>query len=141
MAAAALIQKAARTLGVGDSLDNTEACSEGVAGEIEVQKEKEEARDGTIVAGGYVEPEQAVMAPREEAVGATKEVLGVGDFELLRILGTGEYSKRVCGGDGTDAGVIGTFARVWLVRMKNPKSGDEKQVFALKVLRKAEGER
>jgi len=40
-----------------------------------------------------------------------------------------------------DAGVVGTFARVWLVRMKNPKSGEEKKVFALKVLRKAEGER
>lgn len=122
MAAAALIQKAARSLGVAGSLDNTETRSEGAAGEIEAEKEKQtdKTQDRTLVAAGYLEPEQAVMASREEGMGAAKEVLGVADFEMVRILGTG------------------TFARVWLVRMKNPRNEDEKQVFALKVLRKAE---
>ena len=33
----------------------------------------------------------------------------------------------------------GTFARVWLVRLKNAQNGDENQVFALKILRKTDG--
>lgn len=89
MAAAALMQKAASTLG----LDNTEARSEGEA-ETEKQKEKEKAEGGTLVAGEYVEPEQVVMAPREEGVGAASEVLGAADFEMMRILGTGECSAE-----------------------------------------------
>lgn len=35
--------------------------------------------------------------------------------------------------------VLGTFARVWLVRLANPAEEDRDKVFALKVLRKAEG--
>jgi hypothetical protein len=34
---------------------------------------------------------------------------------------------------------IGTFARVWLVRLANPRPEDRDKVFALKVLRKVEG--
>ncbi|KAI9743806.1 MAG: serine/threonine protein kinase, AGC [Claussenomyces sp. TS43310] len=47
--------------------------------------------------------------------------LSANDFELVRTLGTG------------------TFARVWLVRMKNSSEEDKERVYALKVLRKAEG--
>lgn len=36
-------------------------------------------------------------------------------------------------------GGIGTFARVWLVRLANPRPEDRDKVFALKVLRKVEG--
>jgi serine/threonine protein kinase len=36
-------------------------------------------------------------------------------------------------------GFTGTFARVWLVRLANPKEEDRDKVFALKVLRKVEG--
>jgi protein kinase A len=36
-------------------------------------------------------------------------------------------------------GQIGTFARVWLVRLKNPTEEDRDNVYALKVLRKVEG--
>lgn len=36
-------------------------------------------------------------------------------------------------------GVLGTFARVWLVRLANPAEEDRDKVFALKVLRKVEG--
>jgi protein kinase A len=34
----------------------------------------------------------------------------------------------------------GTFARVWLVRLANPAEEDRDKVFALKVLRKVEGD-
>lgn len=34
----------------------------------------------------------------------------------------------------------GTFARVWLARLANRKNGDQNKVFALKVLRKVDGE-
>lgn len=33
----------------------------------------------------------------------------------------------------------GTFARVWLVRLKDADKGDEDKVFALKILRKTDG--
>lgn len=35
----------------------------------------------------------------------------------------------------------GTFARVWLVRLRNARNGDENKVFALKILRKVDGMR
>lgn len=34
----------------------------------------------------------------------------------------------------------GTFARVWLVKLKSPRSEDRDKVYALKVLKKADGE-
>ena len=33
----------------------------------------------------------------------------------------------------------GTFARVWLVRLANPRHEDRNKVFALKVLKKVDG--
>ncbi|EEP78843.1 vacuolar ATP synthase 16 kDa proteolipid subunit 2 [Uncinocarpus reesii 1704] len=48
-----------------------------------------------------------------------KHKLKIEDFELLKTLGTG------------------TFARVWLVRLKNPKD-KANSIFALKILRKAD---
>jgi protein kinase A len=38
-----------------------------------------------------------------------------------------------------DYGTVGTFARVWLVRLANPAPEDRDKVYALKVLRKVEG--
>lgn len=35
--------------------------------------------------------------------------------------------------------ILGTFARVWLVRLANPSEEDKEKVYALKVLRKVEG--
>jgi len=37
--------------------------------------------------------------------------------------------------------LLGTFARVWLVRLANSKPEDESRVYALKVLRKVDGTR
>ena len=36
-------------------------------------------------------------------------------------------------------GISGTFARVWLARLANPRQEDDAKVFALKVLRKVDG--
>jgi hypothetical protein len=36
--------------------------------------------------------------------------------------------------------MTGTFARVWLARLPHPKDSTQDQVFALKVLRKVDGE-
>lgn len=35
---------------------------------------------------------------------------------------------------------LGTFARVWLVKLRTPVVQDQDKVFALKVLRKVDGE-
>lgn len=37
--------------------------------------------------------------------------------------------------------MLGTFARVWLVRLRDARDGDENTVFALKILRKVDGMR
>ncbi|KAF1958056.1 serine/threonine-protein kinase YPK2/YKR2 [Byssothecium circinans] len=56
----------------------------------------------------------------QKTVGHSSHVLRQEDFELIKTLGTG------------------TFARVWLVRLKDAKNGDENKVFALKILRKTD---
>lgn len=56
----------------------------------------------------------------QKMVGHSSRVLRQEDFELVKTLGTG------------------TFARVWLVQLTNPKSGDQNKVFALKILRKVD---
>lgn len=58
--------------------------------------------------------------PEKKPVGHSSKVLREEDFELIKTLGTG------------------TFARVWLVRLKDAKAGDENKVFALKILRKVD---
>lgn len=55
-----------------------------------------------------------------KAVGQSSNVLRLQDFELIKTLGTG------------------TFARVWLVRLKDTNNGNENAVFALKILRKTD---
>ncbi|KAI9776837.1 MAG: serine/threonine protein kinase, AGC [Peltula sp. TS41687] len=65
-------------------------------------------------------PSEIAKDPEEKDIGWSSKRLGLDDFELIRTLGTG------------------TFARVWLVRLKDcaEKAGD--QVYAMKVLRKAD---
>jgi protein kinase A len=59
-----------------------------------------------------------------DEVGESSETLSIHDFELVKTLGTG------------------TFARVWLVKLRggdgNDKQSDKDRIYALKVLRKAE---
>lgn len=66
-------------------------------------------------------PEEIDIDPQKKPVGHSSKVLREEDFELIKTLGTG------------------TFARVWLVRLKDAKPGDENKVFALKILRKVDG--
>ncbi|KAF2733816.1 Pkinase-domain-containing protein [Polyplosphaeria fusca] len=65
-------------------------------------------------------PGQVHSDPERKMVGHSSNVLRQEDFELVKTLGTG------------------TFARVWLVRLSNPRQGDENKVFALKILRKVD---
>ena len=62
---------------------------------------------------------------------------------MVKTLGTGTYDKKKMGcaksADGADGTLPGTFARVWLAEVTKPGSKDEEKVFALKVLRKADG--
>ncbi|KAI8931361.1 hypothetical protein NX059_012536 [Plenodomus lindquistii] len=65
-------------------------------------------------------PDEIDIDPDKKVVGHSSKVLREEDFELIKTLGTG------------------TFARVWLVRLKDAKKGDEDKVFALKILRKVD---
>ncbi|OAK99411.1 Pkinase-domain-containing protein [Phaeosphaeriaceae sp. SRC1lsM3a] len=65
-------------------------------------------------------PDEIDKDPETKVVGHSSKVLREEDFELIKTLGTG------------------TFARVWLVRLKDATSEDEDKVFALKILRKVD---
>ncbi|KAM5486287.1 cytochrome c oxidase subunit 1 [Microsporum canis] len=64
-------------------------------------------------------PKDVVQGRLREAAGLPDRGLTIGDFELIKTLGTG------------------TFARVWLARLHAAKEPDN-NIFALKILRKAE---
>lgn len=66
-------------------------------------------------------PGEVAQDTKKKHLGQSSRALSIKDFELAKTLGTG------------------TFARVWLVRLANPSQEDRHKVFALKVLRKAEG--
>jgi protein kinase A len=66
-------------------------------------------------------PSEVAQDSRNKQLGHSSRGLSVKDFDLIKTLGTG------------------TFARVWLVRLAQPAHEDRNKVFALKVLRKAEG--
>jgi hypothetical protein len=80
--------------------------------------------------------------PEEKQLGISTRSLRITDFSLIKTLGTGK-SRREWRGlqcDVDSAGVHpGTFARVWLARFKDEKIRRD-NVYALKVLRKADGE-
>ncbi|UPX09422.1 Non-specific serine/threonine protein kinase [Ascochyta rabiei] len=65
-------------------------------------------------------PDEIDKDPEHKPVGHSSKVLRQEDFELIKTLGTG------------------TFARVWLVRLKDAQQGDQDKVFALKILRKTD---
>ncbi|KAH8594048.1 catalytic subunit of the PKA [Bisporella sp. PMI_857] len=68
-----------------------------------------------------IPPEEIKNDPRHHELGGSSKGLTVNHFDLVKTLGT-----------------VGTFARVWLVKLKNPAEEDRDKVFALKVLRKVE---
>ncbi|KAF3010686.1 serine/threonine protein kinase, AGC [Curvularia kusanoi] len=65
-------------------------------------------------------PDEIDKDPNQKTVGHSSKVLREEDFELIKTLGTG------------------TFARVWLVRLKGASQEDHDKVFALKILRKVD---
>jgi hypothetical protein len=81
--------------------------------------------------------------PEEKQLGISTRSLCVNDFTLIKTLGTGESRRKWRGLQCamlTPAGVHpGTFARVWLAKFKDEKIRRD-NVYALKVLRKADGE-
>ncbi|TQS36002.1 hypothetical protein Golomagni_03559 [Golovinomyces magnicellulatus] len=78
--------------------------------------------------------------------------IGIHDFELVRTLGTGmptsamifSLPMTLCSINldvevNANFVLLGTFARVWLVRLANPAAKEDRdKVFALKVLRKVD---
>jgi hypothetical protein len=90
-------------------------------------------------------------------LGDSSKSLGVEDFELVKTLGTGRLGVLLslilpaipkeqlkCGPVMNTVTLltsfhgVGTFARVWLARLRGHDGGNDK-LYALKVLRKAEG--
>ncbi|KAI9889579.1 MAG: serine/threonine protein kinase, AGC [Vezdaea aestivalis] len=65
-------------------------------------------------------PEQITDYAHTKKLGQSSRQLRIDDFELIKTLGTG------------------TFARVWLVRLRDTNTAGRDQVFALKILRKVD---
>ena len=90
--------------------------------EVFTAREEEKARLASWQADTKpLEVSEIIVDPQTKPVGHSSKLLRKDDFELIKTLGTG------------------TFARVWLVRLKDAKAGDENKVFALKILRKVDG--
>ncbi|KAH9881141.1 hypothetical protein J1614_001636 [Plenodomus biglobosus] len=94
--------------------DRTDSAMERPREEEKQTLAQWEARKRTL------SPDEIDVDPDQKVVGHSSKVLREEDFELIKTLGTG------------------TFARVWLVRLKDAKKGDEDKVFALKILRKVD---
>ncbi|KAI9729821.1 MAG: serine/threonine protein kinase, AGC [Cirrosporium novae-zelandiae] len=65
-------------------------------------------------------PAEIAEDSKQKGIGTSSKDLCLGDFELIKTLGTG------------------TFARVWLARLHHPSAGEEGKVYALKILRKVD---
>ena len=102
----------------------------------EEQKQKEKNFIACFECNGPpLSPSQIAENPRSKEVGAASKQLRVGDFELIKTIGTGKLAIDI----GKSQWLIyaGTFARVWLSRLAgSPKEGQK--VFALKILRKVD---
>ncbi|KAF2834575.1 serine/threonine-protein kinase YPK2/YKR2 [Patellaria atrata CBS 101060] len=64
--------------------------------------------------------DEILVDPNDKPVGHSRKYLRSEDFDLIKTLGTG------------------TFARVWLSRLRDAKGPDGDKVFALKILRKVD---
>lgn len=88
-----------------------------------------------------IPPEKIEEDDIDKQLGFSSRKLRVTDFELIKTLGTGASRPQFNGRAFRLMPPIGTFARVWLTRLANPKEEDKHKVFALKVLRKVDGMR
>ena len=91
--------------------------------------------------GEPFEPSEVAESPRNKEVGAPSKQLRVGDFELMKTIGTGTSTyfaafslhARVTQADN----LSGTFARVWLSCLAG-SSKEGQKCFALKILKKVD---
>jgi len=88
-------------------------------------------------------PKEIAEAPRAKEVGVASKQLRIGDFDLIKTIGTGmpplvpASILTLTPIDGSRRNNPGTFARVWLACLAgSPKEGQK--VFALKILRKTD---
>ncbi|KAF2681758.1 Pkinase-domain-containing protein [Lentithecium fluviatile CBS 122367] len=106
-----------------DGLDGPDAQSTHERQDSAMERARDEEKHNIALWGEQkrpLEPGRIDEDPDHKMVGHSSNVLRQEDFELIKTLGTG------------------TFARVWLVRLKNARNGDENKVFALKILRKVD---
>lgn len=92
----------------------------------------------------HLSPFVITERPEGKQLGVSTRTLTVDDFALLKTLGTGKTHRSIWAEHGQWLTVrllltLGTFARVWLVRLKDEIRQRDK-VYALKILRKADGE-
>lgn len=121
MAAAAITQTGARFPGIAALFEKSSISS---SNSVDASRKKDAVANMFLSnAATRSPPGDLTKALVEKHLGGSSKTLRLQDFKLLRILGTG------------------TFARVWLVKLAHPMQGAEDRVFALKVLRKTEGER
>ena len=121
----------------GHKLFRTNSSSLGNEKPIdEEQKQKEKNFIACFECNGPpLSPSQIAENPRSKEVGAASKQLRVGDFELIKTIGTGKLPMDI--GNFQWFIYAGTFARVWLSRLAgSPKEGQK--VFALKILRKVD---
>ena len=88
---------------------------------------------------GVLEANEISVDPELKRLGHSSSSLRVGDFNLIKTLGTGTNMSCAISMNNADWILLGTFARVWLAQVAKPRNKDEEKVFALKVLRKADG--
>jgi len=89
----------------------------------------------------HLNPFTVADRPDQKHLGVSAKNLKVADFVLLRTLGTGksQFGRGLFPvSDLLFFLRAGTFARVWLARLKADERKD--RVYALKILRKADGE-
>ena len=93
--------------------------------------------------GPPLSPSQIAENPRRKEVGLASKQLRVGDFDLIKTIGTGESTikpstyVRECVHQALANLWLGTFARVWLASLAGSRKEGQK-VFALKILRKVD---
>ena len=85
-------------------------------------------------------PNSIAKDPRNKELGCASRQLKVNDFELVKTLGTGESIHIMYPKTRLIVVPTGTFARVWLVKLKDAEQQDKDKVYALKILRKVDSE-
>lgn len=87
-------------------------------------------------------PDQIAQDPSQKEIGHSSKNLRFDDFELIKTLGTGTAASLAPAqfANRADSSCTGTFARVWLAQLPENKENGSNRVFALKVLRKVDGE-